>query len=110
MENERKMKKELYTLKFVNKGKPFEIPIWTVDKHERAMAHLLQDHKTKSAAEQDSLLRSYIIYETLVEIDPDVELEKIQALHPENLVDMFNAVYLAGKKDIHFPQKSSKKK
>lgn len=104
------MSKEKYTLDFVNDGEPFELTPWTVEKHEKALAHLLKDHKDKDVQTQDSLLRAYIIYQALVEIDSEVDIQEIINMHPENQIELFNAVYLEGKKDIHFHKKSSKKK
>jgi len=104
------MSKTKYTLEFVNDGKPFELPDWTVKKHEQALDRLIKKHGEAAVDKQDRLLRTYIIYETLVEIDPDVNIEEIENMHPDNQVELFSAVYTAGKKDIHFHDKPSKRK
>lgn len=106
-----------YTLPFVNDGKEFVIPDWTIEKHERALANAVEvteGNKTLSGAQKENELKYAILYETLIEIDETVELEAIRKYftHPENIVEFFNAVYYAGKKDIYFRQeeKPPKKK
>ena len=93
-----------YSLKFVNKGKAFTISNWTTEKHENALAEMLKNEKEKSSIELDKIFRFYVILQTLREIDPDVTIEIIvkEITHPDNVIELFNAVYLEGKKDIHF--------
>ncbi len=98
--------KQKYTLPFVNKGKEFEIPNWTVEKHEHAMVRTtvaLKENKM-SEIEKDNALKYFIILETLQEVDANVTIENVKDFftHPENIVEFFNAVYSAGKHDIHF--------
>jgi len=111
------MKKTKYNLEFVNEGKPFEVTDWTVEKHEKAIALAIEytkDKKNISDTVKENWLKYAIIYQTLIEIDETVELESVAKyfIHPENLVEFFNAVYYAGKKDIYFRQeeKPPKKK
>lgn len=111
------MKKIKYTLKFVNKGKPFVVRDWTVEKHERAIAAALEVTKGRedlSSVQTENELKYAIMYEALVEIDKTVELDSIREffVHPENMVEFFNAVYYAGKKNIYFreEEKPPKKK
>lgn len=98
-----KKTKKPYSLKFVNKGKPFAIPNWTTKKHESALARLAADMKGMPITEQDKEFKHYVIYETLSTIDETGEctLEKIRAMHPVDLIDMFHAVYDAGRKGIY---------
>ena len=103
------MKKIKYTLKFVNEGKPFVVSDWTVEKHERAIAAALEITKGREdldSVQKENELKYAIMYETLVEIDKTVELDSIRKffVHPENMVEFFNAVYYAGKKNIYFRQ------
>ena len=95
--------KEPYSLEFVNKGKPFAIPNWTTEKHESALAKLAADMKDMPKGEEEKEFKHYVIYETLSAIDKTGEctLERIRAMHPIDLVDMFNAVYNAGRKGIY---------
>jgi len=110
------MKKTKYTLEFVNEGKEFELPPWNVQKHERAMVNAVKATKDKklSSAEKESKIKFYIILEALQEIDASVTFEDVSGffVHPENIVEFFNAVYYEGKKDIYFHQeeKPPKKK
>lgn len=106
-------KKEMYNLTFVNKGKPFTVSNWNVEKHKNALIELLQNHKKASQKKLDELYRYYVILQSLKEIDETVTIKDIANMHPENLVEFFNIVYYAGKEDVHFRQgkkKSPKKK
>ena len=102
------MKKVRYTLPFVNKGKAFVLPIWTTQKHEHAMVEAVKATKDKKMdeKEKENMLKYFIILETLQEIDDTVTIENVTKffIHPENAVEMFNAVYYAGMKDIYFHQ------
>ena len=96
-----------YTLPFVNEGKEFEIAPWSVQKHEHSMAKAVavtKDNKEMSDDDKENMLKFYIILETLQEIDSSVVIEDVMNFftHPENIVEMFNAVYYEGKKDIYF--------
>ena len=95
--------KEPYSLEFVNKGKAFAIPNWTTEKHESALARLAEDMKDMPKGKEDKEFKHYVIYETLSAIDTTGKctLETIRAMHPVDLVDIFNAVYGAGRKGIH---------
>lgn len=106
--------KTKYSLPFVNKGKAFIIPNWTVAKHEKAIALAVEytkSNKSLTEAQKENELKYTIMYETLVEIDETVEIESVRKYftHPENIVEFFNAVYYAGKKDIHFHEALSQK-
>lgn len=92
-----------YSLKFVNKGKDFAVPNWTTEKHESALARLAKDMKDAPAEEQEKEFKNYVIYETLSAIDTTGKctLDKIRDMHPIDLIDMFRAVYDAGRKGIH---------
>jgi len=110
------MEKTKYTLKFINNGKEFEIPNWTVQKHEKAMVNALKATKDKelTSEQKENMLKFYIMLETLREIDDTVTIEDITGffIHPENIVEFFNAVYYEGKQDIYFRkvEKSHQKK
>ena len=95
--------KEPYSLKFVNKGKAFAMPNWTTDKHESALAKLAKDTKDMPIEKQDKEFKHYVIYETLSTIDKTGEctIEKIRNMHPVDLIDLFKAVYEAGKEGIY---------
>jgi hypothetical protein len=101
------MRRIKYTLPFVNKGKEFVIPNWTVEKHETAIANTVEftkENKELSDIQKENELKYYIIYETLIEIDKTVTVDQIREFfgHPDNLVEFFTAVYSAGKKEIYF--------
>ena len=60
------------------------------------------------------MIKFYIILEALQDIDASVTIEDVSEffIHPENIVEFFNAVYYEGKKDIYFhlEEKPPKKK
>lgn len=98
------MTEQKYKVSCINKGKPFKMPVWTIEKHERALARLSEDQKKNKwdaiKAEQES--KYYIIYETAIELDPTCTLEQIKNLHPETALELFRAVYFAGKESIYY--------
>jgi len=100
------MKETKYNLSFVNKGKPFTVPNWTVEMHEKAMVEAVDATKGKkiSEIEKENELKYYIILESLQKIDSTVTIENVKEYftHPENIVEFFNIVYYKGKKDIYF--------
>lgn len=105
--------KQKITLGFVNKGKPFEVENWTVLMHEHAMKKAVNATKdTKmSEIEKENELKYYIILESLQKIDNTVTIEDVKKffVHPENIIEAFNIIYYAGKKDIYFHQAAQKK-
>lgn len=104
VKGDRKMKLKL---EFVNKGKPFEVSEWTVEKHEKALELCVKECKELPKTKQDQEFRYYVIYIGLREIDSDVPFEKVHKLHVENVIELFNIIYNAGKVDIFFRKKKS---
>ena len=99
------MKKTMkpYSLKFVNNGNSFDVPNWSPEKHEAALAKLAADTKDMTDAEQEKQFKYYVVHETLSEIDEtgDCTLEKVKAMHPIDIIDMFKVVYNAGREGIY---------
>ena len=87
-------------LKFINDGKPFEIGTWTTEKHERALELLLKNTKDVSEEERTKEFKYYVIYVALKEVDKNLDFATIKNLHVENVADLFNLIYNAGKLDI----------
>jgi len=98
--------KQKLVLKFMNKGKPFEVVNWTVEMHESAMVKAVEATKGKKISEvkKENELKFYIILESLQKIDSTVTIENVKNYftHPENIVEAFNLVYYAGKQNIYF--------
>jgi len=100
-------KKEVkpYSLEFVNKGEDFAMPNWTPEKHEAALAKLAEkaEEEKLDDRKQNEEFKYYVIYETLSRIDKtgDCTLEVIRNMHPIDLIDLFRAVYDAGRKGIY---------
>lgn len=87
-----------------NKGKPFTLPVWTVDKHEDALDECLENTQDMKPEEKDKELRYYIILRSLREIDDSITYDLLKIMHPEDLFDLFEAVYSAGKRGILFQE------
>jgi len=96
---------KLFQLEFINKGKPFSMPIWTVEKQESAIAKVSEYKKEHNLSdkETDSNYKFFVIVETLVEIDASctIEIVKREVVHPLDIQDLFLAVYNAGRKGIY---------
>jgi len=106
------MTKKKYSLDFVNKGKPFSMPKWTTKKHKAALEELLKECKGMSDEEKNDEFNYYVILQTLRQVDSSVTVEDVKTLHPEDMIQLFNDVYNAGKTGIYFrqPKKGKSKK
>ena len=95
--------KEPYSIDFVNKGKPFSIPNWTTERHESALAKLTEATKDLPPDKQDKEFKFYVIYEVLSQIDEtgDCTIDKIREMHAMDTIELFNAIYNAGRKGIY---------
>jgi len=100
---------EKLSLPFVNKGKPFTVSNWTVEKHEKTLSLMVEKNKSASAKELDALFRYYVVLVGLQDIDDSVTMEQVRSLHVENIMELFDAIYYAGKIDIFFHQSDKKK-
>lgn len=99
-----------YKLSIINKGKPFCMPKWTVAKHKAALARMLKENPKATDDEKNDLFNYYVIYESLRQVDSEVSIEDIKELHPEDMIELFNEVYNAGKEGIFFRQPAKGKK
>lgn len=95
--------KKPYRLKFVNNGEAFAIPNWTTERHEGALAKLTTDMKGATDEEQEAEFKHYVISETLSQIDEtgDCTLEIIRSMHAIDKVEIFKAIYNAGREGIY---------
>lgn len=94
-----------YTLKFVNNGAPFEMPYWSVAKHEKSLSKLaIAQTKNKwDNKKANKEYKFYVIHETLLEIDPKCTLEDVKTIqHPATRIELFNAVFDAGRENIYY--------
>jgi len=106
------MTKQKFTVSFVNKGKPFEMPNWTPEKHEAALAKLAKAQKENNwdDMQANNEFKYYIIHETLLEIDTECEIEDVKKLHPETTIQLFKEVYHAGKENIYYDENLFRKR
>jgi len=93
-----------FTVKCVNKGAPFKMPNWTPKKHENSLAKLetAQEKNKWDDKRANDEFKYYVVHETLIEIDPNCELEEVRAIHPATLIDLFREVYNAGRENIYY--------
>lgn len=107
------MAKQKFTIKCVNNGKPFEMPDWTTEKHEAALAKLAKAQKENKWDNDtaESEFKYYVIYETMLEIDPACDFDELKKFckHPVTLLQLFNEVYNAGKENIYYQDFRHKK-
>jgi hypothetical protein len=103
------MDKKKVSLEFINKGKPFIVPKWTVKKHKAALARMNDECKGMPEEDKTDEFNYYVIYETLKQVDSSVSIDDIKELHPEDLITLFNVVYNAGKVGIFFREDTKKK-
>jgi len=94
-----------YNLEFVNKGKPFEMPMWTVKKHEELLELMIPlDEQLRlnviKKEEYDRIYRLKMILLSLNEIDITVNEKNLQNMHPDDFIDLWVAVYNSGKHGI----------
>lgn len=94
------MKKTKYNLPFVLNGKDFTLGDWTVKKHEEVLAETTKLEGKMSEKELDKKYRTILILKGLHAVDPNVTEDDLGALHPEDLLALYAAVYLQGKRGI----------
>lgn len=108
------MNEKKFVLPFVNKGKPFTFPIWTVEKHEEALKHIADytNGKKLETFQAERFFKQIVLYSSLHEVDDTVTMDDVKSLHIENLATLADAAYTAGKMDVNFrqPKKKGKKK
>jgi hypothetical protein len=92
-------------MSFINKGNPFDMPIWTVAKHEQLLDEMLPlDEKLKlkviEQKDYDKQYRLKMILLSMREVDDKVTERDLQELHPDDFIELWMAVYNSGKKGI----------
>lgn len=107
------MKNKKLTLPFVLNGKPFEPNAWTYKKHEEVLKEVAEYEKINKDASKDELdkyYRTVLILKGLKEVDANVKSEDLDTLHPDDLIALFAAIYLHGKRGIYADDDSFRKK
>ena len=92
-----------FSLPFINGGKDFDMPNWTVAKHKAALEKLLQNTPGITQEERDEEFKYYVIVESLKEVDSSVTVDIVKAElpHPEDLIALFQETYNAGRVGIY---------
>jgi len=96
---------ELYSVKCVNNGKPFKMPVWTVEKHEELLEKMVEYDQKKetgviSEKEYDRKYRMTMMMISLSEIDKNLKEKDLEQLHPDDFIELWMAVYYSGKTGI----------
>ncbi|RPI86130.1 MAG: hypothetical protein EHM34_00100 [Nitrosopumilales archaeon] len=96
---------ELYSVKCVLEGKTFEMPEWTVKKHETLLEEMIPyDEKLKSMKitqkDYDRAYRVKMILMSINEVDPKVTESDLSTLHPDDFIELWIAVYNSGKRGV----------
>ena len=94
-----------YKLEFINAGSPFFMPQWSVKKHEELLESMIPlDEKLKlkliEQKDYDKQYRLRMILLSLHDIDSKVTELNLQSMHPDDFIDLWLAVYNAGKTGI----------
>jgi agmatine/peptidylarginine deiminase len=95
-----KKEKMKYTLPFVLEGKPFELGRWTTLKQEEVFKETTKYENDLNEKELDKKYREILILKGLHEVDPNVTGDDLKDMHPDDLLALFTAVYLQGKRGI----------
>ena len=96
---------QTYSLKFVLEGKTFEMPTWTVDKHEKLLEEMIPFDEQLSTLkitqkEYERQYRLRMILTSLHAIDIKVSEKDLQELHPDDFIELWIACYNSGKRGI----------
>ena len=94
-----------YSIKCILEGQPFEMPIWSVKKHEQLLEIMIPYDEKLSAEkttqkEYDRTYRLKMILLSINKIDPKVTENDLLELHPDDFIELWLAVYNSGKKGI----------
>ena len=89
-----------YEVPFVNEGKAFDFPPWTNRKHKEVLAKVAKYQDKLPEKELDEKYRRVLVLSALKDIDSDVTEDDLDELHPDDLLSLFTAAYLSGRKGI----------
>lgn len=89
-----------YSVPCVNNGEPFDFPVWTNKNHKWVLAKVakLQDELDEKAL--DEKYRIILVKKALESIDSSITEDKLDELHSDDLLSLFTAAYLSGRKGI----------
>jgi len=108
---------EKYTLDFVNKGKPFSMPVWSTIR-QKEVDTIMSEYEewlsgTKKEIEDYHEKHNYMIaLVSLQQIDPNVKESDLTNMNLNDLVELVRACFNGGKKGIlvkdeDFPHKKT---
>lgn len=89
-----------YEVPFVNDGEAFDFPPWTNRKHKEVLAKVAKYQNDLPEKELDEKYRRVLVLAALKDIDSTVTEDNLDDLHPDDLLSLFTAAYLSGRKGI----------
>lgn len=85
-------------LSFVKGGKEaFEIPKMTVRRQEELMTEMVKLEKEMETDEYNREMNRLLILKSLQIVDPNVTMENILEMHPDDYIELFTQIWNAGR-------------
>ena len=89
-----------YEVDCVNNGKAFDFPPWTNQKHKAVLSIVAKYQDKLEEKELDEKYRRILVLTALKDIDPGVTEDDLDSIHPDDLLALFTAAYMSGRKGI----------
>ena len=89
-----------YEVKCVNNGQAFDFPPWTNKNHKEVLREVAKFQDKLDEKALDEKYRIILVRIALESIDPTITEEKLDELHSDDLLSLFTAAYLSGRKGI----------
>lgn len=89
-----------YSVACVNNGEDFDFPVWTNKNHKWVLAEVAKFQDSLSEKELDEKYRIILLKRALKPIDSSITEEKLDELHSDDLLSLFTAAYLSGRKGV----------
>lgn len=98
------MKKEKLVLVFINDGEPFEAPTWTVELQLEHDNYMSETSEKKGIDSDDpdygQISNDDVIMRSLKHIDKKVKASDLRGMHPQDYIELRNAIYNSGRRGI----------
>ena len=101
-------------LSFVNDSEPFMVPHMTVKKQEELLDDMTQIEKTMKPTDPkyNREVNKHMVKRVLQTIDPGIDIEDINNMHPDDYIELFNMIWSGGRElgdAANFRQQKKKK-
>jgi len=86
-------------LSFVNNNEEFVVPHMTVKKQEELLDDMTQIEKTMKTTDPkyNREVNKHMVKRVLQTIDPSVDIDDINNMHPDDYIDLFNMIWSGGR-------------